>query len=109
MLRTITTAVAALLLSTSANASWQRASSRHFVVYSDDTPAHVEAFTVKLEKFDKAMRVWHVAPEDKRGDSARVTVFVVSDIAAIQKLAGRSDVAGFYRASRGRLDRLHSA
>ena len=67
----------------------------------DDTPAHVEAFTVKLEKFDKAMRVWHVAPEDKRGDSARVTVFVVSDIAAIQKLAGRSDVAGFYEARAG--------
>ena len=47
------------------------------------------------------MRVWHVAPEDKRGDSARVTVFVVSDIAGIQKLAGRSDVAGFYEARAG--------
>ncbi|WP_375395807.1 hypothetical protein [uncultured Sphingomonas sp.] len=101
MVRKMTAAAAALLLSTSASASWQRATSRHFIVYSDDTPAHVEAFTVKLEKFDKAMRVWHVAPEDKRGDSARVTVFVVSDIAAIQKLAGRADVAGFYQPRAG--------
>lgn len=103
MLRNVTIAAAALLLSTSANASWQRASSRHFVVYSDDTQAHVEAFTVKLEKFDKAMRVWHVAPEDKRGDSARVTVFVVGDIGDIQRIFGNGGqgVAGFYEPHAG--------
>ncbi|MGI4731349.1 MAG: hypothetical protein ACRYFW_06335 [Janthinobacterium lividum] len=89
---------AALLLASSAAApaAWQKASSRYFIVYSDDTPDHVRAYTERLEKFDKAIRVWHQAPEDVRGDSARVTVFVVGNIGAIQKLAGYGGVAGFY-------------
>ena len=103
MVRIMTAGIAALLLSTSVSASWHRASSRHFVVYADDTPAHVEAFTTKLETFDKAMRVWHVAPEDKRDDSARVTVFVVGNIQDIQKIYGNGGqgVAGFYQARAG--------
>ena len=95
-------AVAGLLASSAANAAWQKAESKHFVVYSDDTPDHVRAFTTRLEKFDKAIRVWHQAPEDVRGDSARVTVFVVADIGAIQKLAGGQGVAGFYEPHAGR-------
>ena len=103
MLRTMTAAAAALLLAQPACASWQRATSRHFVVYSDDTPAHVQAFTTRLEKFDKAMRVWHMAPEDKRGDSARVTVFVVGNIDDVQKIYGNGGqgVAGFYQPRAG--------
>lgn len=89
-------AAAALLSSTAAGAAWQQASSKHFIVYSNDSPAAVRGFAEQLERFDKAIRVWHMAPEDVRGPSARVTVFVVDDLGAIQKLAGNSNIAGFY-------------
>ena len=95
-------AAAACLWAGTAHGAWQKAESKHFVVYSDNSPAKVREFTTRLEKFDKAIRVWHQAPEDVRGDSARVTVFVVSDMGAIQKLAGSREVAGFYSPRAGR-------
>ncbi len=86
----------ALLSSTAVQAEWHQATSKHFVVYSDDSAGRVQAFAEQLERFDKAIRVWHVAPNDVRGPSARVTVFVVKDTGEIEKLIGRSGVAGFY-------------
>jgi hypothetical protein len=79
-----------------ASAAWYQASSKHFVVYANDDPDKVKAYTAKLERFDKAIRVWHVAPEEKRGPASRVTIFVMDDVNAIQKLSGSSTVAGFY-------------
>lgn len=82
-----------------AGAAWYQANSKHFVVYADDSADHVKAYTERLERFDQAIRYWHRTPEDKRGPSARVTIFVLSDISAIQKIYGRgstSNVAGFY-------------
>jgi tetratricopeptide (TPR) repeat protein len=81
-----------------ANAAWYQASSKHFVVYSDDTADHIKAFTERLERFDQAIRYWHKTPEDTRGPSARVTIYVVGDVAAVQKIYGKggSGVAGFY-------------
>ncbi len=81
-----------------ANAAWYQASSKHFVVYDDDSPERVRAFTERLERFDQAIRHWHNTAEDKRGPSARVTIFVLSDIDAVQKIYGKgvADVAGFY-------------
>ncbi len=101
MLRFIVGATIALLSSTAAQADWYRASSKHFVVYSDDSERDVRDYTTQLEQFDQAIRRWHVAPENPRGESARVTVFVLPDQAAVGKLAGRSSVAGFYRPSAG--------
>ena len=100
MLRKLLLATACLA-SSAANANWQEASSRHFVVYSDDTPDHVRAYTERLERFDKAMRVLHEAPEDVRGASARVTVYIVGNVSEIQKLYGNNFAAGFYEARAG--------
>lgn len=75
---------------------WQEATSKHFVVYSYDTPQHVGQYAARLERFDKAVRVLHDTPEDRRGDASRVTVFILDSIGAVQKLAGRSRVAGYY-------------
>lgn len=79
-----------------ASASWYQASSKHFVVYANDKPENVKAYTQKLERFDRAIRLWHKAPEVPRGPAARVTIFVLDDISAINKLAGNDGVAGFY-------------
>ncbi|PTS81133.1 hypothetical protein DBR17_10025 [Sphingomonas sp. HMWF008] len=80
-----------------ARAEWQEASSRHFVLYSNDTPERVRAFTTKLERFDKALRVQRKMSDDTVSPETRLTVFVVDDIDDVQKLAHRGDnIAGFY-------------
>ncbi len=84
------------LLPGAANATWYQASSKHFVVYDDDSAGRVKDFTERLERFDQAIRYWHRMPEDNRGPSARVTIFVLSDIGAVQKVYGGGNVAGFY-------------
>jgi tetratricopeptide (TPR) repeat protein len=96
--RRLCLAIGALLAPAAAQAAWQEATSPHFVVYSDDTPDHVKAFTAQLERYDKAMHVLRGLADKAASPSARVTVFVVRDIDAVQRLIGRDrgDVAGFY-------------
>lgn len=96
-LKFIAALVSALIGSTPAQADWYRATSNHFIVYSDDSLEDVRDYTMRLEQFDQAIRAWHVAPQDKRGASARVTVFVVDKTNDVAKLAGHDGVAGFYR------------
>ena len=99
MIRKLLLSAAALaIVPGAADAAWYQASSKHFVVYDDDSPGRVKAYTERLERFDQAIRYWHHTPEDTRGPSARVTIYVVSDIDAIQKIYGKGgeNVAGFY-------------
>ena len=78
MIRKLLLSAAALaMLPSAANATWYQASSKHFVVYSNDTPERVKAYTEKLERFDKAISVWHVTKEVDRGPASRVTIFVL--------------------------------
>lgn len=97
--RLLLATAASLIAASSAQAKWYEASSKHFVVYSDDSLERVKDYTERLERFDKAIRVWHGAKEDVRGDSARVTVFLVDDTDDIEKIFGAvgSGVAGFYQ------------
>lgn len=69
-------AAAACLWAGTLHAAWQKAESKHFVVYSDDTPEHVRQFTTRLEKFDKAIRVWHQAAEDVHLRSAAAVAWL---------------------------------
>jgi len=86
------------LLPEPALAEWREASSKHFLVYSEGSAQSVQEFATKLEKFDKAMRVRLGLPDEDLGPANRVTVFVVDDRQAVQRLgrARGSNVAGFY-------------
>lgn len=90
---------AACLMSPAVHAEWQEASSRHFVVYANDTPEKVRTFTTRLERYDAAMRVFRVRPDQGASPARRVTVYVVKSVDDIQRLFGRggSSVAGFYQ------------
>jgi hypothetical protein len=91
------------VLAAPAAAEWREASSRHFLVYSEGSAPSVQDFATKLEKFDKAMRVRLGIEDVDLGPANRVTVFVVDNTAAVQRL-GRalgSDVAGFYSGRAG--------
>lgn len=84
-----------------ANAAWHKASTAHFVIYADDSPDKLRAFATKLEKFDKAVRQVRGMSDPQVGDGNRLTVFVVPDMKAVQKLAVTMtnmtpNLAGFY-------------
>lgn len=101
MIRKLLLSAAALaVVPSAANAAWYQASSKHFVVYENDSPDRVKAYTERLERFDQAIRYWHHTPESTRGPSARVTVYVLSDVESIQKIfgSGVANIAGFYEA-----------
>ncbi len=88
----------ALCVPSAATAEWHEASSRHFVVYSEDSPDKVKAFTESLERYDKALRVLRSVPDGITPPARRVTIYLVDDVGDIRRLAGKGakDVAGFY-------------
>jgi hypothetical protein len=91
-------ALCVAMMPVAAQADWYEADSKHFAVFSNDEPKHLQAFAEQLERFDKAMRVFRGVDDPPVPPVGRVTVFVVKDIAEIQSLAG-PNVAGFYRPS----------
>ncbi|HEX8621260.1 MAG TPA: hypothetical protein VF718_04755 [Allosphingosinicella sp.] len=105
MNRLITFAWMALLVCApaAARAEWREASSRHFLVYSEGSEQSVRGFATKLEKFDKAMRIRLGLDDVDLGPANRVTVYVVDDVRAVQRLArqparpGQPGIAGFYK------------
>lgn len=96
--RLLSVATALLFMPCAATAKWHEASSPHFVVYANEDPEKLKAFATKLERFDKAMRLIGNRPDADVGSANRLDVYVVSDIDAVQRLAGRrgGNVAGFY-------------
>ena len=79
-----------------AHADWYRASSTHFVVYSDDSESKVRAYTEKLERFVGAVNAWRNSDDSNRGPASRVTIFVVGTVADVQRVYGGPGAAGFY-------------
>ena len=91
-------AALAISASVSAHAAWHKASSNHFVIYSEQKPEQLRAFAEKLERFDQAVRKVRGSEDPAIGDGNRLTVFVVRSVAAVQRLhSGSNDaVYGFY-------------
>lgn len=83
-------------LTAPATAAWMRAETAHFVVYSDDSESDVRRMAVELETFDAVLRRFHQAPEQDGAGSNKLTVYVLDDIAAVQRLCGCGYAAGFY-------------
>lgn len=97
MLLKFLVSVAALALATPAAAAWHRASSPHFIIYSDEEPDKLKAFATKLERFDAAVRVARGMQDPPVGDGNRLTVFVVKNVDAVADLQpGGGRNAGFY-------------
>jgi tetratricopeptide (TPR) repeat protein len=93
--------LAALLLVTwagPASADWHEATSKHFHVYAEESPADLKAFATRLETFDAAVREARGTPDVDAGASTQVTVYALRDIRAVRELYGDPDsgVAGFY-------------
>lgn len=89
---------AALGVGAPVEAAWHRASSAHFIIYSNESPETLRAFATRLETFDKAVRHVRRMEDPEIGDGNRLTVFVVANRDAVQRLIGdrSGTVAGFY-------------
>lgn len=86
-----------LCVCAAAQAQWREASSRHFVIYSEQDAASLQTFAERLERYDKAMRLLRGLEDPEIGPSNRLTVYVVPNLHAVQELSGLTDeVAGFY-------------
>lgn len=90
-----------LLVPGVARADWYEASSKHFVVYSDQRPERLQQFATELERFDHAVRRFGAWKDDAVAAPNRVTVYVVDDRATVTKLIGDKFVAGFYKPRAG--------
>ena len=89
---------ACLLVPAQAHAEWHESKSRHFVIYGDASPEWMRAYSIKLEKFDQAVRTLRNMDDPAPGESGRVTIFILPDTKAVSKMAvgRRSSIAGFY-------------
>ena len=79
-----------------ASAAWHKASSKHFIIYADQNPEKLRAFAAKLEKFDKGVRLTRGMSDYEFGDGNRLTIFVVRDVGAAERLIGARNIGGFY-------------
>lgn len=94
MLRALV-ALVLLAMPALARADWYEASTPHFVVYADGNPDRLEAFATRLERLDRAIRLMVGQKDTDIAKASRVTVFMVDDVAAVQKLY-KPGVAGFF-------------
>jgi hypothetical protein len=93
---TVCGAVAALLmLPATAKAEWYEASTKHFVLYADDDPEFIEAYTAALERYDLAMRRFRNVTDREIAPVDRVTIFMLPGMNAMRDIS-REGVAGFY-------------
>ncbi|AQR73258.1 hypothetical protein [Sphingomonas sp. LM7] len=89
-------AAAALLSPSLASASWNVATSKHFVVYAEGSESAAREAAVRLEKFQVALR--YLSGATAPSSSVKVTVFLVSDLAALEATRpfGGGGIAGYY-------------
>lgn len=88
----------ALLSAGQAVAAWNEAKTKHFIIYSEQSPKALHAFAERLERFDAAVRLIRRMPDPELTDGGKVTIYVLPTLAALQKLHSdrSSNVYGFY-------------
>lgn len=89
-------AAAATLAGAPASAEWLKATSRHFVIYSDSSAESVRTLATRLERVDGALRRLSGAEDTVESAANPVTVYVLDDQSAVARMTGDSSVAGFY-------------
>jgi hypothetical protein len=89
-------AIAGMPFGTPVCAAWNVAQSKHFVIYADENAKKLTEFATRLERFDQAVRHVRGMDDPPVGTGNRLTVFVMPNIGAVQKLMNNRYVGGFY-------------
>lgn len=84
-----------LLLAGTAEATWLRAETEKFVVYSDGSERSLRDFATQLTRFDAVLRRFHPATA-KRTPTTKVHVFLVSDAELRRVFPDKPYVGGLY-------------
>jgi tetratricopeptide (TPR) repeat protein len=92
----LSAAAAVALFPAPAHAEWVEASSKHFLVYGDMSEAQARTWAERLERINEFLRDTAGVKDDAEA-VGRVTIYVVPSMDAVQRLAGRMNVGGFYR------------
>lgn len=81
-------------------AQWHEAKTRHFIIYSQQGPRELQSYAERLERFDTAVRLVRRMPDPVLTDGAKVTIYVLPTLAALQRLAEERNrnrnIYGFY-------------
>ena len=88
----------ALIVASPAAATWQQATSKHFVIYGDMPLEEMKTYATKLETFDAAARLVRKMPDPVVGDGNRVQVLVVPTMLDVNELYGNAEagIGGYY-------------
>ncbi len=93
------TAPALAIMAAPASATWYVAQSKHFIIYSDQSPKSLNDFATRLERFDQGVRIATRSDDPPIGDGNRLTVFVMPTVADVQAIHGGANAKflnGFY-------------
>jgi hypothetical protein len=105
-MRALAVALTCLAYAGPVQAEWYRASSKHFVIYSEQEPESLRKYAETLERFDAAVRTIRGMDDLPPSQGNRLTIFSLFDPADVARLAGDKTglTAGFYTTC-GRQDR----
>ncbi|WP_300974965.1 hypothetical protein [Sphingomonas sp. LHG3406-1] len=94
----ILAAMLSLAATGEALAAWHEARTRHFIIYSEQSPSELKAYAERLERFDAAVRRISGMEDPSLTDAGKVTIYVLPTVYALQDLYGRrgDNVLGFY-------------
>ena len=93
---------AAAMCPAPASAAWREAKTKHFIIYSEQSPKDLRQFAQELEQFDRGARLLGGMEDPPLTDSGKLTIYVVPSRADIVdlytggKTRSNSGVAGFY-------------
>jgi hypothetical protein len=97
-MRTWLLSVLMVLAPASAHAQWREASTRHFVIYSQQSEAELRTTAEQLERLDGAMRIQLRRTDPDRSPATRLTIYVFRHREALQGFLGVSNgIAGIYQ------------
>ena len=91
--KTLLCVVAASSFLMPAHAEWRRATSRHFIVYSQGSANELRESATALERYDQLLRLMSIAKPDET--SPPLTVFMVANN-GVGDLINQPGAAGFY-------------
>lgn len=94
-MRRLLLALLLLALASPAVAGWNEARTKHFLVYSEQSPAELRAFAERLERFDAAVRTARRMADPPLTDGGKLTIYVLPSVSRVEALVARN-VAGFY-------------
>lgn len=81
-----------------ANAAWNVARTKHFVIYANKNPKTLLDFATKLEKFDQGVRAAINMDDPPIGDGNRLTVYALRSVEDVRALIHDKTgfIGGFY-------------